>query len=100
MSSAMLGSPSTLSRVSQAFALFKSRMTSPGRSRAPRGGPPCGTRRGCAAVSAITDRRGRITYANDNFCEISGYSRDELFQITEGDLLRTATAIPPAVARF
>ena len=40
MSSAMPGSSSTLSRVSQAFALCKSRMTSPGRSRAPRGGPP------------------------------------------------------------
>ena len=55
MRSAMPGSSSTLSRVSQAFALRRSRMTSPGRSRAPRGGPPCGTSRGCAAVSAITD---------------------------------------------
>ena len=38
MSSAMPGSSSTLSRVSQAFALRRSRMTSPGRSKAPRGG--------------------------------------------------------------
>jgi len=30
------------------------------------------------AIVSITDRDGNITYANDRFCEVSGYRRDEL----------------------
>ncbi|GIO24207.1 bifunctional diguanylate cyclase/phosphodiesterase [Oceanobacillus sp. J11TS1] len=31
-----------------------------------------------SVILAITNRQGKITHANDHFCDVSGYSRDEL----------------------
>lgn len=38
------------------------------------------------SIIAVTDQRGVIRYANDRFCEISGYSREELMGVTHAIL--------------
>jgi len=36
------------------------------------------------ALVAVTSRRGIIVYVNDRFCEVSGYSRQELIGVPHG----------------
>ncbi|MBA4177492.1 MAG: PAS domain S-box protein, partial [Leptothrix sp. (in: Bacteria)] len=46
------------------------------------------------AIVSIADRAGTITYANDNFCRISGYSRGELLR--QNQRLLKSGEHPPA----
>ena len=49
------------------------------------------------AIVSITDQRGKITYVNDKFCEISGYSHDEL--IGENHRILKSDEHPPEFFR-
>ncbi|MEI7430575.1 MAG: CHASE domain-containing protein, partial [Betaproteobacteria bacterium] len=45
------------------------------------------------AIVSITDVRGKITFANDKLCEISGYSREEL--LGQDHAIFSSEATPP-----